>query len=104
MYKDFIPERLAKLRTQKGISARDMSQSLGKANNYINNIESKKALPSTRAFFDICAYLEVTPQQFFGGESAYPEYLLPLVEDLKRLDAAALTHLSELVKDLIRSR
>ena len=38
MYEDFVPERLAKLRTQKGVSARDMSLSLGQANNYINNI------------------------------------------------------------------
>ena len=33
MYEDFVPERLAKLRTQKGVSARDMSLSLGQANN-----------------------------------------------------------------------
>ena len=45
MYEDFVPERLAKLRTQKGVSARDMSLSLGQANNYINNIENKKSLP-----------------------------------------------------------
>ena len=43
MYEDFLPERLARLRTQKGVSARDMSLSLGQANNYINNIENKKA-------------------------------------------------------------
>ena len=42
MYENFVPERLAKLRTQKGVSARDMSLSLGQANNYINNIENKK--------------------------------------------------------------
>jgi len=37
VYEDFVPERLAKLRMQKGVSARDMSLSLGQANNYINN-------------------------------------------------------------------
>ena len=47
MYEDFVPERLAKLRTQKGVSARDMSLSLGQANNYINNIEKK--VPSLHA-------------------------------------------------------
>ena len=41
MYEDFVPERLAKLRTRKGVSARDMSLSLGQANNYINNIKQK---------------------------------------------------------------
>ena len=44
MYENFIPERIARLRAQKGVSARDMSLSLGQANNYINNIENKKAL------------------------------------------------------------
>lgn len=64
MYEGFLPERLAKLRMQKGVSARDMSLSLGQANNYINNIENKKSLPSMQAFFYICEYFEVTPQEF----------------------------------------
>lgn len=41
MYEEFVPKRLAKLRLQKGVSARDMSLSLGQANNYINNIKTK---------------------------------------------------------------
>ena len=73
MYEDFLPERLAKLRTQKGVSARDMSLSLGQANNYINNIENKKSLPSMQAFFYICEYLDVTPQEFFDEGNAHPE-------------------------------
>ena len=51
VYEDFVPERLAKLRMQKGVSARDMSLSLGQANNYINNVENKKTLPSMQSFF-----------------------------------------------------
>lgn len=50
MYEDFVPERLAKLRTQKGVSARDMSLSLGQANNYINNIENKNHFPLCSLF------------------------------------------------------
>lgn len=65
MYEDFVPERLAKLRTQKGVSARDMSLSLGQANNYLNNIENKKSLPAMQSFFYYCEYLGVTPQEFF---------------------------------------
>ena len=59
MYEDFVPERLAKLRTQKGVSARDMSLSLGQANNYINNIENKNHFLHA-VFFYICEYLGVT--------------------------------------------
>ena len=72
MYEDFVPERLAKLRTQKGVSARDMSLSLGQANNYINNIENKKSLPAMQSFFYICEYLGVTPQEFFDEANPNP--------------------------------
>lgn len=51
MYEDFVPERLAKLRLQKGVSARDMSLSLGQANNYINNIENKSHFQPCNPFF-----------------------------------------------------
>lgn len=35
-YADWIPERLAQLRMGKGVSARDMSLSLGQSESYIN--------------------------------------------------------------------
>lgn len=102
MYEDFVPMRLAKLRTQKGVSARDMSLSLGQANNYINNIENRKSLPSMQSFFYICEYLGVTPQEFFDEENAFPGKLAELAEDLKKLDARSLEHIAALVKELAR--
>ena len=100
MYEDFLPERLAKLRTQKGVSARDMSLSLGQANNYINNIENKKSLPSMQAFFYICEYLEVTPQEFFDDENAHPEMLRAFIEEAKKLDAQTIEHFLDIMKKL----
>ena len=61
MYEDFTQNRIAQLRTQKGVSARDMSLSLGQNGNYINQIENKKALPSLQGLFYICEYLHMTP-------------------------------------------
>ena len=52
--------RLAKLRTQKGVSARDMSLSMGQNPGYINNIETGKSMPSLSGFFYICDYLDIT--------------------------------------------
>lgn len=46
MYDSDFALRLAQLRAKKGVSARDMSLSLGQNAGYINNIESGKALPS----------------------------------------------------------
>lgn len=44
-------DRLSQLRMQKGVSARDMSLSIGQNPGYINNIETGKALPSMSNFF-----------------------------------------------------
>ena len=35
-YLAWVPERIAQLRTEKGVSARDMSLSLGQSESYIN--------------------------------------------------------------------
>ena len=72
MYEDFFPERLAHLRMKKGVSARDMSLSLGQSENYINMIENKKSFPSMTAFFYICEYLGATPKEFFDDDNKNP--------------------------------
>lgn len=66
IYPEFIQERIARLRTDKNISARDMSLSLGQSESYINNIENKRALPSMQMFLYICEFLEVEPSEFFN--------------------------------------
>ena len=62
-YLDFFSQRLSELRTQKGVSARDMSLSLGQCESYINKIG--KIL--TKAYNDI--YKNKTPLDggFIGG-------------------------------------
>ena len=54
MYEEFTQNRIAQLRMQKNVSARDMSLTLGQNNSYINQIENKKALPSSQGLFYIC--------------------------------------------------
>ncbi len=100
MYEDFLPERLAKLRTQKGVSARDMSLTLGQANNYINNIENKKSLPSMQAFFYICDFLGVTPQEFFDEGNPHPETLREFMAEAMKLDTESIGFLLGLMKKL----
>lgn len=102
MYEEQFPERLSILRSNKGISARDMSLSLGQNPGYINNIETGKALPSMSMFFYICEFLEVTPSQFFDLSSKNPEAIKNLESDLKRLSPRQLQNISDLVSDLIK--
>lgn len=102
MYEEDFPMRLAKLRTKKGVSARDMSLSIGQNPGYINNIETGKALPSMSTFFYICDYLNISPQDFFDTDAELPEQLHVLTNDLKMLNEIQLEHISALVKDLIQ--
>jgi len=104
MHDEDFSIRLAKLRTTKGVSARDMSLSIGQNPGYINNIETGKALPSMSTFFYICDYLNISPQEFFEENVAFPEQLHLLIDDLKLLNDNQIRHISALVKDLIQSK
>lgn len=104
MYDRFVQERITQLRMQKGVSARDMSLSLGLANNYINNIENKKALPSMQSFFYICEYLHVTPAEFFDEGNTCPEQMRELMAELRRLDPKVAEHLLEIIRKLNAKR
>lgn len=57
--------RLSRLRESKGVSARQMSLEIGLNKNYINSIESGRNYPNMAHFFEICQYLNITPQLFF---------------------------------------
>ncbi len=102
MYEDEFSLRLAQLRNKKGVSAREMSLSIGQNHAYINNIESGKALPSMTIFFYICEYLNITPSEFFDTSSKSPEKLQSVIQNLKHLDDRQLDNIAEIVKGLIK--
>ena len=99
--KDFAL-RLARLREKKGVSARDMSLSMGQNPGYINNIETGKSLPSLTGIFYICEYLGVSPSEFFDMENSNPSKLDDIVNAMKKLDDRQLDTIAMLVKDLIK--
>ena len=54
--------------------------------------------------FYICEYFNITPQEFFDESNSYPDQLSELMQDLKKLDAGALAHISGLVKELVKKK
>lgn len=104
MYDQEFSLRLAQLRNIKGVSARDMSLSLGQNAGYINNIESGKALPSMGTFFYICDYLKITPSAFFDTETANPEKVDHLIKKLKALDDAQLDSIATLIDGIVKNK
>lgn len=99
--KDFSM-RLAKLRTKKNVSARDMSLSMGQNPGYINNIETGKSMPSLSGFFYICDYLGITPSEFFDIDSNNPIKLKSITKDLQKLNDSQLNAISIFIKELIK--
>ena len=94
--------RLAQLREKKGVSARDMSLSMGQNPGYINNIESGKSMPSLSGIFYICEYLGITPAEFFDVETKSPSKVSDIIANLKRLDDRQLDVISALIQDIIK--
>ena len=93
--------RIATLRTKKGVSARDMSLTMGQNPGYINNIESGKSMPSLTGIFYICDYLNITPSELFDEEVENPEKLKGIIKDLRKLNDKQLDTISTLIKDII---
>ena len=102
MYENEFQTRLAQLREKKGVSARDMSLSIGQNPGYINNIETGKALPSMSGFFYICEYLQLSPRDFFDTDAKNPEKLNELIKALKRLDDKQLDSIASIVQGLVK--
>lgn len=100
MTKKEFAERLTKLRINKGVSARDMSLSIGQSPGYINNIENGVSLPSMTVFFYICDYLEITPTEFFDVECSNPTKTDQLFEDAKELKDSQLDILINITKEM----
>lgn len=99
-YIEWFYKRLTELRIQKGVSARDMSLSLGQSESYINKIENRRTLPSFSGFIYICEYFGLTPQEFFNDHSASPGKTKELMRELEKLTPIQMDHILQIVRDI----
>ena len=100
MEKEIFIKRLTELRMNKGVSARDMSLSLGQSPGYINNIENGINLPSMTVFFYICEYFNITPYEFFDNNMHDPQKTNELLELTRGMKKEQLELLISLAKGL----
>ena len=100
MEKEQFSKRLVELRMNKGVSARDMSLSIGQSAGYINNIENGVNFPSMTVFFYICEYLNISPSDFFDEGNNNPTKAKELLEATKNLSNEQLEHLIAIAKGL----
>lgn len=100
MYEELFYQRLVKLRTEKGVSARDMSLSIGQSAGYINALENRTGFPSMQVFFYICEYLGVTPAEFFDDLNDRPAEYKEILEDLNALNEDSVQNVKAIIKGL----
>lgn len=98
MYEETFCKRLTELRMEKGVSARDMSLSIGQNESYINRIENRKMMPSMTAFFYICDYFGITPGEFFQTEEIQSKEMLDAVKKLQEMEPDKRTLILELIR------
>lgn len=106
MYIDesFIRERIAYLRNQKNVSARDMSLSIGQNENYINRIENDVSLPSLRGLILICEYFGITLQEFFDVDNKSPNEIKELISKIKNLDSESIKGLLNFINGIEKTK
>lgn len=98
IYEKYFAERLNSLRTQKDVSAREMSLDIGQNESYINRIENGKAFPSMQAFFYICEYLDITPKEFWDTDTHAPHKIDEITSYLEKMTSEQLDVLLNLIK------
>lgn len=104
MFEDFFCNRLSGLRLKKGVSARNMSLSLGQSAGYINKIENHKALPSLNIFFYICEYFGISPKEFFDEENDNPKLIKEITTALKNLNDKQLEIILNLINNFDKEK
>lgn len=93
-------KRVSQLRLEKGVSAREMSLSLGQNESYINRIENGKSMPSLAQFFNLCDYLNITPQEFFDEDKQNFQNVSALYREVEKLTPDIAKNLLEILKKL----
>ena len=98
MNMEFVRNRIAFLRTDKNISARELSLRLGQSVGYINHIEIGTSNPSVEMLFYICEELGVTMSEFFEEDNKYPLLVKEIHQLAKNLDKSSLESVISVMK------
>ena len=99
---NFIAARLASLRTERNVSARDMSLTIGQSASYINSIESGKNLPSITGLYYVCDYFGIEPRDFFDSGVGHPALQAEIIRELEKLSKENMELVLHLVKALAK--
>ncbi len=96
----FIRQRIAFLRTNKSVSARELSLRLGQSEGYINAIENGRSKPSVEMLFYICEELGVSMSDFFDESNQQPDLIKAIIKEAKRLNKKSLEGVLNIMQNM----
>ena len=99
-FEEYIAGRIMQLRLNKGVSANDMSISIGQNRNYISRIENRRHLPSIPGLFYICEYFQISFAEFFSEKEYQSTLLSETIELIKTLDEDRIAIINSIIKNL----
>ena len=83
---EFVRARITELRIKKDVSEHKMSLDLDKSGSYIRGITSGASMPSVKELFNIIAYFDMTPLDFFVPLGTRDTPYNAICERLRTLD------------------
>ena len=98
MDRQFVQQRIARIRNAHKISARKLSLELGQSSEYINQIENGKSVPSLEGLFNFCDYFNMSLGEFFEDKFAFPVEYGEIIEELNKMDSLAVNQILELLR------
>jgi len=93
-YIEFVRTRITELRVKKDVSEHKMSLDLDKSGSYIRGITSGASMPSVKELFNIIAYFDMTPVDFFAPLGTEDAPYSNICERLRSLDNTDLEKVS----------
>ena len=98
VYIAFVRSRISELLAQRGVSEHKLSLELGKGGSYIRAITNGLTLPSVKELFNIIAYFEISPAEFFEGLEDKASLRSELREKLREMDDDSLEKVATFIK------
>lgn len=98
VYIAFLRSRISELLAQRGVSEHKLSLELGKGGSYIRAITNGLSLPSVKELFNIIAYFEISPAEFFEGLEDKGSLRSELREKLREMDDDSLEKVATFIK------
>lgn len=102
-YAVYLRDRITHLRLESDISEYTLSHDLGYSRSYIQGITSGQSLPSMDAFFEICDYFNLTPEEFFHKDEKDSPQIRRMIKKLGTLSREDLDLAESLVDRLAKA-